>query len=238
MVNQQKPIKPFKNTSQPVGTKVNQHQPVKPAGITVNQQKHWSTSSNHRFRVKLVYKKGDNHKSSHHKIGKSLINPSNTTISSSKPDIIDISSDSSSAQSASSGWNNYFPLNPSTASSKKGKKKVREATPSEDLLTPPPYVNDSSSSELNSMPSYVSSYHSDDEEKAQPPPLAVILTSEIEKAVSSMSTISVPVNTQPHPKPGKQVLGLPNKQVWNAIKDRGIDKSMPAFKGKGKRSLE
>ncbi|PWA50838.1 hypothetical protein CTI12_AA430860 [Artemisia annua] len=158
-------------------------------------------------------------------------------MSSSKPDNINISSDSSSAQSASSGWNNYFPPNPSTASSNKGKKKVRERTPSEDLPTPPSYVNDSGSSDLNSMPSYVSSYHSDDEEQTHPPPLAVMLTSELVMAVSSMSRIPVPVNPQPRPKPGKQVLGLPNKQVWNAIKDRGIHKSKPDFKGKGKRSM-
>jgi hypothetical protein len=151
-----------------------------------------------------------------------------------KPDIIDISSDSSSA---SSGWNNYFPPNASISRSNKSKKKSQEEISSNDLPTHPPYVFDSSSSDLHYIPSFISSYHFDDDEQTQPPPLAVILSREIEKDVSSIGTSSVPVNPQPHPKPGKQVLGLPNQQVWNSIKERGIHKSMPDFKGKGKRSL-
>jgi hypothetical protein len=151
----------------------------------------------------------------------------------SKPDIIDISSDSSST---SSGWNNYFPPNASTSVTKKSKKKVEEPISFDDLPTPPPYVFDSSSSEL---PSYVPSFHSNDKE---PLPLAMTLPRELEKAfemaITSIRRIPVPENTLPRPIPAKQVLGLPNKHVWNEINERGVHKIMPDIKGKGKRPME
>ena len=118
---------------------------------------------------------------------------------SSKPDIIDISSDSSSDESSSSGWANYFPPCASTSSTKKQKKKVEK-----------------------------------------PLALATILPKELEKAVTSMFKSPIPKRTLPRQKPAKQVIGLPCPKMWNAIQDqaRGVHKTMPGYKGKGKEAME
>jgi hypothetical protein len=52
---------------------------------------------------------------------------------SSNPNIIDISSDTSSDESTSSGWENYFPPCASISSTKKHKKKVETPISSDDL---------------------------------------------------------------------------------------------------------
>lgn len=153
---------------------------------------------------------------------------------SSKPDIIDISSDSSSDESASSRWANHFPPCAPTSLTKKQRKKVEKPIASDELLTPPP----ASSLEL---PSYAPSFYSDDKE---PLALAMSLPKELqkdfEKAVTSMRKIPVPESTLPHPKPAKQVLGLPCPKMWDAMPDqaRCFHKTMPGYKGKGKHAME
>ncbi|PWA39895.1 hypothetical protein CTI12_AA566130 [Artemisia annua] len=132
---------------------------------------------------------------------------------SSKPDIIDISSDSSSSKSAPSGWAKYFPPCASTSVTKKSKKRGKEPSASEDLPTPPPYVSDTSSSDL---PSYAPSFHSDDKE-----PICLAID---ENAATSSRRTSLP-------KPPKQVLGLTSPKVWDAMQSqsKGVHKTMPGF---------
>ena len=135
-------------------------------------------------------------------------------MSSSNPNIVEISSDSSS-DSESDGWRSYLPPNYTNLT----------------IRNPNPQAEKVSSDDLPTS-------SDDDDQQAHPPPLSVLLTREIEKAVSGMSKISVPVTNQPRPKPDKQVMGLPSPKVWKSIKDKGVHKSMPDFKDKGKRKLE
>lgn len=135
------------------------------------------------------------------------------------------------------------------------RKKKHDVNTSKELPPSPNVkqtaVSDSSSGDLPSCPSYVSPYEDTDDEavtqpppvsvmRTEPPPLSVVLTSELERAVSAMSRIPVPGNSERLPKPPKQVLGLPCPKVWKAMQDqnRGVHKTMPEFKGKGKRKLD
>ena len=144
----------------------------------------------------------------------------------SPPNIIEISSDSSS-DSESSGWKNYFPPNYSSTSRVNLSKKKAEITSSEEPSTDelPPYVDDSSSS----------SDSSDDDDLQK---LSDLLTKEFEKAASSMKRIPVPEKKQ-NPKPRTVVLALPCKKVSDVMGSRGArSKTMPNILGKGKGKLE
>ena len=122
---------------------------------------------------------------------------------SSNPDIIEITSDSSSDESESLGWTNYFPPCATTSSNKKHKKKVVKPIAAYDLQTSPP-------SNTSELPSYAPSFHSDEEE---PLALAMSLPRELErafeKAMRSMKKIRALENVLPCQKPAKQNLGPP-----------------------------
>lgn len=124
---------------------------------------------------------------------------------------------------------NYFPPC-ATTSSKKHKTKVVKPVVANDLQA-------SSPSNTSELPSYAPSYNSDDEE---PLPLAISLPREFEKAVKFMKWILVPERPVPPTKPAKQVLGLPCPRKWNGMQEqpRGVHKTMPGYKGKGKEAKE
>ena len=154
-------------------------------------------------------------------------------MNSSPPNIIEISSDSSS-DSEDSGWNNYFPPNYSSTSrvnlsKKKTKISSSEETSSDEL---PPYVDDSSSSSSDSSDS------SDDDELQK---LSDLLTKEFEKAASSVK-IPVPKKKpekKQFPSPRSVILALPCKKVSELMGSRGArSKTMPDITGKGKGKLE
>ncbi|PWA54222.1 hypothetical protein CTI12_AA437750 [Artemisia annua] len=148
---------------------------------------------------------------------------------SSKPDIIEISSDSTSSDELMSPppWN--LPHNYSNLVNKKTKKKVYDST---------------SSSDLSSMPSFVSSYHSsseDDQAQTKSPKKCTSSVSSkgiSDRAVSKKGTSFAHVQTHLPSIPGKRliVLRLANEHIWAGIKGKG-KKSMPDTKGKGKRSI-
>ena len=131
---------------------------------------------------------------------------------SSNPDIIEISSDSD--DSASSGWSNYFPPYVSTSSTKKPKRKMRTPSPSSSSDDDEPYIL---SKEL---------------------PRA--LTQALETAILSMKKIPMPEKPVLPTKHAKQVLGLPCPRKWNGMQEqpRGVHKTMPSYKGKGKEAME
>jgi hypothetical protein len=116
----------------------------------------------------------------------------------------------------------------------KHKKKVVKPVVADDLQA-------SSPSNTSELPSYAPSYHSDDEE---PLPLAISLPRKFErafeKAVKFMKWIPVPERPVPPTKPAKQVLGLPCPRKWNGMQEqpRGVHKTMPGYKGKGKEAKE
>lgn len=148
----------------------------------------------------------------------------------SKPDIIDISSDSISSESLMSppSWN--FPPSYSNSLNKKTQKKV--------------LVDSSSSSDLNSMPSFVSSYHSSSEDEGvetkntKNSTTSATSKGKSVKAVSKKGTSSAHVQTHSTSTPAKRVivLGLASKQNWEVIGKRG-KQCMPDNTGKGKRSM-
>lgn len=101
-----------------------------------------------------------------------------------KPDIIDISSDSSTELS---GWSNYMPPNASTSSKKKSKKRVEK-----------PISSSSSDEDLSNLPRYVYDSEVDDDTSR----LEKVFEQELKKVASSFRRISVPENTQPsQPRP-------------------------------------
>ena len=152
---------------------------------------------------------------------------------SSKPQVIDISSDSSE----SSGWTNYFPpiANGPSSSNKKAKgKKV-----------------DSSSDFSSFNDSLVSSYHSTSEEdqceskkgtSEQAESKMVITSNEgvSQKAMGAFASYHVnnnPVGDVPYEGRG-QVIGLPNRHTWEVIEaqkwKRIYNPSQTGTSGKGK----
>jgi hypothetical protein len=151
----------------------------------------------------------------------------------SNPEIVEISSDSSSE---STGLNNYRPPMVGYRTKEQARKKKHDVNASNEL--PPPLnikrtsVSDSSSSDLSSCPSYVSSYHYEEEQPEVQGP------SKGKSVMTFKGTSSAPALTHPPPNPGKQILGVANQHVWNKIKERGIHKTMPDFKGKGKRTMK
>ena len=119
-----------------------------------------------------------------------------------------------------SGWAYYFPPCATSFSSRKPKKKI--ATP-----TPPSLEFYSSSSD-------------DDETYTLSKELAKALTQALGSALSNMKKIPIPEKTVLPTKPSKQVLGLPCPRKWNGMQEqpRGVHKTMPGYKGKGKEAME
>ena len=96
-----------------------------------------------------------------------------------------------------------------------------------------------------------SSFSSEEDDKgpSQPPPVSIMRTeltplsafliSELERVVAGMRRIPVPQSSKRRTKPPKQVLGLVCKRLWDAeMQARGVHKSMPDPKDKGKRKMD
>ena len=150
-------------------------------------------------------------------------------------EIIDVCSDSSCEPK---GLNNppppprkFKPI-PGYRTKEQARKKKHDVNASARL---PTHV--SLDEDLSHLPRYV--YNSDvDDDIGR---LENAFQQAFEKAASSFMPISVPVNAQSsrgRTKPPRQILGLPCPRLWNDIKDKGVQKKMHDFTGKGKRSME